>query len=189
MSHVFVKGQALRQDWEVVTHLYGEQVRANILERLLLREFRELSETGKILPSGWYPVAWANEFLRAAQAELPQVMDLPERLARATVERDMQGMYGFLTRFLSPEFCVRQAPRVLGTYHKGLHVDAKMAGPHLAELTFTECQGVSRALWRSMSSGAGRIVEQAGGRDVKFRILQGGYERDERTVIEFSWEE
>jgi hypothetical protein len=184
---VAIKGQSLRQNFEVLHELFGAEVTSRITASLE-PEFRRLAESGGLLPSGWYPVSWANELYRVAMQMLPSVLDLPERVARRGVERDMNGIYGFFARLLSPEFCIRQAPRIFGTYYRGAKLSAQVTAPGHAELHFVDCIGFSRSLWRDAVAASSRVFEESGARRVQTRFLEGGGEGDSTARVTVRWE-
>lgn len=187
MPEVFVKGQSLRQTLEVLREIFGEEATTRVVARLP-EDFRRACQASGVLTSGWYPISWAVEIYRATAVVLPEVNDLPERVARRGVEHDMKGIYGFLARFVSPEFCIRQAPRILGTYFKGPTIGTEILGRGHAELYFARCDGFSRALWRDVLAGAARIFEQAGAKNVNIRFADGGRDGDTQARVVVRWD-
>lgn len=187
MSPVQMKGQALRQYLSVIEHFYGAAMLERIIARTDVPEFRALWEKKALLPSSWYPITWSGALLHAALKELPQETDLPERVGAESARRNMQGIYAFLTRLVSPEFCIRQAPRVWGTYNRGTTLHSEILGPELARIRFSNGRGIDRVLWRAMLSGASQIFARAGAKQVQTSILAGGREADEETLVEVRW--
>lgn len=185
MADSQVKGTSLRGNLEAAQQLYGTVVVERAIERLST-EHKQAVRTG-LLVSGWYPIAWMDEFYRVLMQELPQAQNAPEVVSRRAVEIDMKGIYGFLTRFLSPEFCIRQAPRVLGTYYKGPRIEAKVLSHGHAELHFAECHGFGRFAWRDIVAGAQRIFEEAGARNPRLTFVSGGRDGDARALVDVRW--
>lgn len=187
MGEVAVKGHSLRQNVDLLAEILGAEGLERVVKRLNV-DFRTALETGTLTRAGWYPVGWANEIHEVALREFPNYPDIPERIARLGVERDMSGIYGFLTRLVSPEFCIKQAPRILGTYFRGMEIESTVFGKGHAELRFTGTAGIGRLLWRDILAGTTRIFEEAGAREVLLRTRKGGREGDEEHVVELRWE-
>lgn len=186
MSGTLVKGQSLRQNFEVTAELFGSEVLTRVLGRLS-EPFRRAYDEQSLLVSGWYPVAWAAEFHRALMLSLPEVSDLPERIARRGVELDMKGIYGFLARLMTPEFCIKQAPRALTTYYKGPELTSKLIDSGCAQLYFKKCDGFTRSLWRELAAGSCLLMESAGASAVRAVYLEGGRDGDSEATLEVRW--
>lgn len=187
MAEVQIKGQGLRQNLEILREEYGEEIVAKITERLS-EDFRRALRAGTVLASGWYPVAWLNELHRASVSVLPHIPNLPELVGTRSVERDMQGVYGFLARFLAPEFCVRQAPRSIGTYLRGVRIEPHILAPGHAEIHFSNCAEFNRYLWRDIAASSALVLSKTGAKNVRVRFTQGGRDGDGQAVLDVRWE-
>lgn len=181
-----MKGHALRQNVDLLEELFGAERALGIVARLN-PEFRAALESGSLTRAGWYPAAWANELHEASVREITGVSDIPERVARRGVERDMAGIYGFLARMVTPEFCIKQSPRILSTYFRGMTIETSEVTSGTAILTFRGCSGIGRLLWRDILAGSGRIFEAAGAKNVVLRSKEGGRESDSEHVVEVRW--
>lgn len=182
-----MKGQAVRQYVSVFEDSKGSEALASVISKISVDEFRELLQERQILASRWYPIAWMNEFMSLAAAEFSDEPDLPERIGYASADRNIRGIYRFLTRFLSPELCIRQVPRMWKVYTNGIKVRTEISAPQRATLRFYGA-GPSRLVWRAMlGGGARRIFESSGARDIEVSITGGGIERSEETSVEVRW--
>lgn len=187
MGEVFIKGHALREHVLILRELYGDAATERVIGGLS-PELGRLVKSGGLLTSGWYPVAWSGEIYRVAMQLIPGAAELPEQVAHRSVERDMKGIYGFLARLVSPEFCIRQAPRILGTYFKGPSISVEVIEPGHAEMSFADCHGFTRAVWRDIVAGAEYIFRHAGAKDVKMRFTSGGRDSDARARVDVRWD-
>lgn len=186
-AEIEMKGQAVRQYISVFEDLKGEAALNALIESVENEEFRELLADRQILASGWYPVAWMNEFLEKALEAHPDTPDLPERIGYASADRNIRGIYRFLAQFLSPEMCIKQVPRMWKVYMRGIKVEAEVNAPRQATLRFHGI-GPSRLTWRAMlDGGARRIFESSGAKNIKVNITSGGIERSSLTTVDVRW--
>lgn len=187
MSRLFIKGHSLRQNLESVRSLFGDAILERVVQGLP-REYQAGYRAGTLLASGWYPLEWHNELLKQAQLILPQVRDVPERIGRYGTEQDMRGIYGFLARLITPELALRQAPRALSTFFKGLIVSSHLIEPGRGEIRFSNSRDVSRNLWRQIAASAEFLLLRAGGKNALLRYVSGGRDGDEVSVLEARWQ-
>jgi len=184
---VQIKGQAMRQYASVYEDEMGEAALSSIVETVADPEFRELLRDRQLLASSWYPVEWLNDFLEKIMATHPGEPDLPERIGYGSADRNIRGIYGFLAKFLSPEICIRQVPRMWKVYSRGIRTHAEILAPYHARLHFSGA-GPSRLTWRAMlGGGARRIFESSGAREIEVLFISGATERASRTVVEVRW--
>jgi hypothetical protein len=167
------KGVGLRSFLESLERLHGEDAVEETLDRVP-REVRDALVYKKVVPSGWYPVAWHRALHAAAQRATGSGPELARMIGRDSSRADFRGVYKFVAQLLSPETLLRQAARVFGNYFQGAVVDIIDSTSKSAHLSFHECWGFDRNMWQNVLGGIESSLEITGARDVGIVIERGG---------------
>ncbi len=186
MSEPRVKGVAFRSVMAAVDAICPAGTR----ERALGQMDRELGEAlryGTILPSGWYPISSYKTMWSAILAASGGGPELVRKIAHECMRIDTAGVYRFVMRMLSPETVFAASSRFFSGYYDtgSLEVVERRRGRARAE--WRGCVGFDRTMWMEVMASGEALVEMAGGKDVRHRIVLGGRDGDTDTVSELFW--
>lgn len=155
-----MRGQAFRSIVDVVDEVLGAGAKERVLAALptpVADAFRYHS----IIASGWYPMDWYSELLRAAVSIAPGAPTLLRRLGKASTSRDMSTVHRFLLKLASPTLAISQTPRILGLYMKE-HSSEQLESSAGAVRIRLRIPGASAELWEDMAGASEAILEATG---------------------------
>ncbi|MCC6215339.1 MAG: hypothetical protein IT376_10750 [Polyangiaceae bacterium] len=179
-----VKGLAFRSVLRAVVALRGEAA-AEAARRAMPPEVAEALQRGTIVATGWYPIAWYREMfsgvVRATSAELPR------QIGAEAISADLAGVHKALLRLLSPQTVYSLSNRLFGNYYDTGRVTTLENRPGFVHGRASGCVGWDRNMWQELVGATERILETAGARHVRIRVLAGGGDADEACEIEARW--
>lgn len=182
-----VKGNALRTIELCFTELCGDRARAAAIG-LLSEPLRTNLEQKLILASNWYPIAWYREAFAAFRESQHAGVELPRELGRRGVRRDLSAVYKqLLLKMVSPQALLGLSQRLFKNYFDtgAMHVRESRAGFVRAE--WTGCEGWDENLWAELAGSCEVLLEMAGAKHVRLRVIGGGLTGDSRCEMEARW--
>lgn len=180
-----MKGLSLRNYPLVLGEVRGPEVAAKMMASLP-DQLRHDLETGVIVPSGWYPVAWKRELHQAGR----RVTGEP-RLARIMgnemTKRDLNGIYRAVIRIASPAMVVAASARIFSRYLRPGKMTVVQEGEGFARVLFDDCYDFDENMWNDVFGGCEAALELTRSKVVRIRVEEGGQDGDTRTVVTGSW--
>ncbi|HET9957011.1 MAG TPA: hypothetical protein VFQ61_21090 [Polyangiaceae bacterium] len=141
----------------------------------------------EILASGWYPIEWYRDLLRAIQTAL----NLGERalfeIGRECARQDMTGIYKLGFKLLSPEVVLQLSTRLFSNYYDTGKSKVVESRPGFAHVRWFDCAGFDKNMWWEAFGAAEMFMELAGARSVRTRIIRGGGDTDEMAELTMHW--
>jgi hypothetical protein len=180
-----MKGLSLRNYVTTLASIRGEAVAAKVLASVS-PELRAALQTGKILPSGWYPVAWKRE-LHAAGREVTGEPRLAWTMGAEMTKRDLGGIYRAFLRIVSPRFVLSAGSRIFSTYFRPGSMRVVETRSGFVRVVFDGCAGFDRNMWQDVLGGCQATLEAAGANAVRLHIEGGGGDRDTQTTAIAWW--
>jgi hypothetical protein len=180
-----MKGLSLRNYVPTLVSIRGDAVSEKVMAALS-PPLRDALQSGKIVPSGWYPVAWKRELHaagRAATGEARLAWIMGEEMTR----RDLSGIYRAFLRVVSPRYVLSAGSRIFSTYFRpgSMRVVERRSG--FVRVAFNECMGFDRNLWQDTLGGCQATLEAAGASTVRLRLESGGGDGDSVATAVAWW--
>lgn len=181
-----VKGIALRNFSVVLAALRGEKFAKEVLAAIS-PTLRDALQTGKIVPSGWYPLEWYRELhagVRRVTGGEPGVAWL---IGRESTKHDMTGIYRIFLRIVSPHYILSAGSRIFGTYYRPGTMRVLESRGGFSRVAFENCAGFDRHVWNDVLGGCEVSLELAGARVVRVHLESGGHDGDTEAVAVAWW--
>jgi hypothetical protein len=146
--------------------------------------------TGLILAGGWYPFELFRDLLHAFCAEVPlDATGVASSWGAYVLERDVKGgIYRVFLNVASPRLILKAFGRLWGLYHETGAVEVVEERDSSASCLLHGLHLPSRPVCIGSVAAAVRIMELAGGHDVKSQILSGAGPGDRYCAWELSWQ-
>ena len=182
-----VKGVAFRTIEQCFVQICGaaahERARAS-----MAREVADAYRYGTLLPASWYPISWYREVFRAFRAATDAGPDLPRRIGALAVRHDMQGAHKRLVAWLtSPQTLLSLSQRVFNTYYDTGKVEVVESRAGYVHLRAHGCVGWDQNMWSELAGSSHALLEAAGARQARVRVLTGGHDGDQDCDLDAHW--
>lgn len=179
-----MKGLAFRSAMRAVATLRGEDAVVEARGHMPA-EVADALRLGTIVATGWYPIAWYREMfggiVRATSA------DLPRQVGAEAIRADLASVHKALLRLLSPQTVYSLSNRMFTNYYDTGTVTTLETRPGFLHGRASGCAGWDRNMWQELVGATERILEIAGARHVRIRVVRGGGDGDELCEIEARW--
>ncbi|MCC6644386.1 MAG: hypothetical protein IT374_02300 [Polyangiaceae bacterium] len=142
---------------------------------------------GQIVAGGWYPIGWYKAMWQGVLAGAQGGPELVRQVAHECMRQDTAGVYRLVMRLVSPETVFAGASRFFSTYYDTGTLQVRHRDTGFARAEWTGCAGFDRTMWQEVVASGEALVEFAGGKHVRHRILSGGRDGDVDTVSEVHW--
>jgi hypothetical protein len=180
-----MKGLSLRNYPLVLAEMRGPEVAAKMIASLP-EQLRHDLETGVIVPSGWYPVAWKRELHRAGRLVTGEPR-LARLMGNEMTKRDLTGIYRAVLRIASPAMVVAASARIFSRYLRPGKMTIIDEGAGFARVLFENCYDFDENMWNDVFGGCEGALELTRSKVVRVRVEEGGQDGDTRTVITGAW--
>lgn len=179
---VELKGHAFRTTLLVIRELFGSDIERR-LSQGLSESFRSALVTGSLIESGWYPASWYRQYYDGLSQLMPHEQDVPRKIGRATMDRDLGGIYQFMLSLSSPELLARHFDKILRSYFRGGEVNVDVQ-PGRFVLNTLGWHGMNQPMLEEAVAGCEVLMERTGVRvvDAELREITAGAYR-----VEFQW--
>jgi hypothetical protein len=181
---VRIKGQSFIGFLATLRELRGEEPHRAVMSRLP-GEVANALKSGEIVPMGWYPVEWYAALHAAARAVEGE--GVSRYIGREAARKDVNTIYRFVLKFLSPETLLKQSAKVFSLFCDGGKCDVTSTQKGSARIRYSECPGACRGMWDVVLGGTEVIVELCGGKNVSSRAINGGGEGDTSLLVQITW--
>ncbi|MFK7986992.1 MAG: protein kinase [Sandaracinaceae bacterium] len=143
---------------------------------------------GVMLPMAWLPLSDGIELLRAAEREAGNGDgQYALRLGRAAAEHELATTHRLFMQSATPTMAVERIPKLFRTYHSSARVTVgrSTAGGFRLRVIGMEPDALVHALF--LSGFYQRMLELAGGRDVRAPVVSCKERGDDATVTVLRW--
>lgn len=183
---IMAKGLNFRGFLRAVEKIHDAETAGRVIDAVSIEEARDALRYGRIVPTGWYPVAWHRALHGAAQTVTRGGRDLARRIGYEGTRDDLGGVYKLIAGLLAPQTLVRLGNKLWSSYWQGGLVETIEHGPGQVRSSFRDCHGFDRNLWEDIAGSCLAIVETAGAKEARVRIVDGG--DGPNAVMEARWQ-
>jgi len=180
-----MKGLSLRNYPLVLADIRGSEVAAKMMAALPAQLRNDL-ETGVVVPSGWYPVAWKRE-LHQAGRKVTGEPRLARLMGNEMTKRDLNGVYRAVIRIASPAMVISASARIFSRYLRPGRMSVIEQGEGFARVLFENCYDFDENMWNDVLGGCEAALELTGSKVVRIRLEEGGQDGDTTTIAMGSW--
>lgn len=142
---------------------------------------------GRLVASGWYPVAWYRQMHASAQRVTGAGPELARAIGRQSRIEDFRGVYRLLAFVLSPEVLVAKGAMIYRLYDSMGLVDIQEARAGMLRVRYHQCVGYDANIWESSLGGTVGILESCGAVALRVQIVEGGRDGDDAMIFEARW--
>ena len=180
-----MKGLSLRNYPIVLAAIRGQDV-ADQMMALLRDKLRHDLETGLIVSSSWYPVAWKCEMHQAGRRVTGEPR-LARLMGNEMTKRDLNSVYRAFLRLASPAMVLAGSARLFSRYLRPGKMSIIDQGKGFARVLFERCDGFDENMWNDVFGGCEAALELTGARIVRVQVEQGGQDGDAATIVTGAW--
>ncbi|HYQ16523.1 MAG TPA: hypothetical protein VEQ58_12220 [Polyangiaceae bacterium] len=182
-----VKGNAFRTIEHCFTELCGERARDAALE-LLPEALRRAYEQRLLLASNWYPIAWYRDTFAAYRQSQHAGTELPREIGRRGVRRDLSSVYKQLfLKMVSPQALLGLSQRLFKNYFDTGQMLIETSRSGFVHARWVGCAGWDENLWAELAGSCEVLLEMAGAKHVRLRVIRGGRTDDDACEMEAHW--
>ena len=182
-----VKGVAFRTIDLCYVGLRGEAAR-DAARRAMPAELGEAFRYGTILAASWYPISWYRETFRAFRATTGDGSELARALGKLAARHDMAGVHKrILAKLISPQSLLGMSQRVFNTYYDTGEFEIVESQSGFVQARCWNCVGWDHNMWMELAGSCESLLEIAGARSVRVRVLAGGTDSDSHTEFDARW--
>lgn len=181
-----VKGISFRSVTRALLTLHGSEA-VEVCLATMPAELAEAFRYQTILASGWYPIAWYRDLLRATQKASGGSERALFEIGRQCARQDMTGIYRLGFKLLSPQIVLELSARLFSNYYdtgKGRVIESRSG---FARAEWSECSGFDKNMWWEAFGAAEMFMELAGAKHIRTRIIRGGGDADEMAEVTMHW--
>lgn len=183
---IMAKGLNFRGFLRAMERLYDKPTTDRVIEAVAIPDAQEALRYGKIVSTGWYPVAWHRSLHAAAQSVTRGGRELARKLGYEGTREDLSSVYRVIGSVLGPQTLVRVGNRLWSSYWQGGVVDTIEYGSGHVRTSFRACYGFDRNIWEDIAGSCLAVLEVAGAKDVNMRMLEGGGDGPD-LVLDARW--
>ena len=181
-----VKGVSFRSVLQALEALRGGEVVKNCTSQLP-SDLAEAFQYGTILASGWYSIQWYRALLDSARKAACSGEQFLYQIGRQCMLQDTTGVYRAVFNLLSPQTVIRVTPRLFNNYYDTGKCSIIEAKSGYAHARWIDCEQFDRNMWCEIFGGAEKLLELAGAKHVRTRILEGGGDGDATAELVGHW--
>lgn len=181
-----MKGVAFRSVMAAVDALCPPGTRDKAIAAMP-RDVGDAFRYGKLVPSGWYGISQYKDMWAAILQATGGGTELVRKIGYECMRADTAGVYRFVMKVLSPETVFAASSRFFSGYYDTGSIDVVERRKGYARAEWRGCVGFDRTMWLEVVASGEALVEMAGGKDARHRIVSGGRDEDVDTVSELFW--
>jgi hypothetical protein len=177
-----VKGVAFRTAEACFAELRGPAARERA-RTLFVAELQTAFADGLVLAGSWYPISWYRDLFRGFRAATGDGPELARAIGYKAAQRDFASIYKqWVARIVSPQLLLGIAGRLFSTFYDTGSFDVLESRRGHVHVRCSECTGFDQNMWTELAGSCGAMLEIAGAKEVRVRVLSGG--RDGSSVCE-----
>jgi hypothetical protein len=186
VSEPHVKGVSFRSVMQALEALRGSEVVKNCTAQLP-DDLAEAFQYGTILATGWYPIVWYRALLGCVRKAAGSGEQFLYQIGRQCMLQDTKGVYRAVFNLLSPQTVIRVTPRLFNNYYDTGTCSISAAKLGYACVRWTHCEQFDHNMWCEIFGSAEQLLELAGAKNVRVRILAGGGDGDATAELAGHW--
>lgn len=183
-----VKGVAFRTIDLCYERLRGIEARdgaRNLMPEPLANSFRYFT----LLAASWYPISWYRETFRAFRAMTGDGPELARDLGKMAARHDMTGVHKqILVKLISPQALLGMSQRVFHTYYDTGDFEIVESRSGFVHARCTNCLGWDENMWMELAGSCESLLQIAGARNVRVRLLSGGTDGASQSQFDATWD-
>jgi hypothetical protein len=182
-----VKGIAFRTVELCFARRYGPGARERANEHLPA-EIAENFRLHLILATNWYPIDQYKACLRAFRAAAGGGAEVAREIGRLAARHDMAQVHKqLLARLISPGALLALSQRVFNNYYDTGRFEILESERGFVRAQAVGCAGWDENMWTELAGSSEALLEIAGAKQVRLRIVKGGGDGDEGAELEARW--
>jgi hypothetical protein len=180
-----VKGLAFRSAMRALLNLRGEEVRDRALA-LMHTEIGQPLRYGAIVAPQWYAVALYREMWRGIRAATGEGPDVARLIGREATQSDLNLVHKLIMKMLSPQTIAAAGARLFSSFYEPGKAEIQ-SRPGFSHARYLQCPGFDRCMWMECLGASEIVLELAGAKNVRCRIVRGGHDGDDFAEVEAHW--
>ncbi len=186
-AEIQIKGTPFLSVLSALQHWKGVEA-ANRVRQALPGEVGNAVRLGTLLVAGWYPVAWYRALYETILAQVGGGDETVRHLGRTSTELDAKGIYRLVFKILSPQAVFSQSAKLVNQYFSGVTLQVEELRDGHARARYVGFRGFNRVLWLELMASGERVMELAGAKALKSRVLKGGGDQDAELDLDITWQ-
>jgi hypothetical protein len=183
---VRIKGQSFIGFLATLKKLHGDEAHRKVIDGLP-KDLAHALANGEIVPMGWYPMPWYSGLHASARAVCSSRVS--REVGREAARSDLNTIYRFVLKFVSPATLLNQSAKVFGLFCDGGKCTVAASRKGSARILYSDCTGACRGMWELVLGSTELMVELCGGKDVAGKAVSGGGDGDPTLLAQFTWTE
>jgi hypothetical protein len=180
-----VKGLAFRSAIRALAALRGEDARTRAIEAMN-PEVGQPLRYGAIIAPQWYPVALYRELWRGILAATGEGPEIARLIGRESTRSDLNLVHKLIMRMLSPQTIAAAGTRLFSSFYEPGKAEIESRAGY-SRARYTHCPGFDRCMWVECLGASEIVLELAGAKNVRCRIVRGGHDGDHFAEVEAHW--
>ena len=182
-----MKGVAFRTVEACFTELRGEAARKRV-DEFMPAELAEGFRYRTVLAAGWYGIDLYKALFRGLRLATAEGPELAREIGRLAARHDMAGVHKqIVAKIVSPQMLLGMSQRVFSTYYDTGTFDMIESRRGFAHARASGCFGFDENMWYELAGSCESLLEIAGAKHVRTRLLGGGKDGDDFLEIEARW--
>lgn len=181
-SKASVKGLAFLSVMRALSKLRGDGSVKAALSRMN-PEVADAFRYGSVVATGWYPVAWYLSMWRSIRESSGEGVAIARVLGREALRQDLTLVHKVALGLLSPKNVVSIGGRLSSQYYRPTQVTFETA-PGMTRVRYSRCFGWDENMWAEIAVGIEVVLELAGAKHARIRMVAGGQSRDDYADFE-----
>ena len=182
-----VKGVAFRTVMKLVEERRGKAIVESAV-KAMDGEVGAAFAGGTLVAMAWYPVAWYRSMWKGILSATGGQVSFVRELGRAAVDLDSKGIYRILFRLLSPQTLMSIGMTHFGRIYDTGKVEVLRESWGRVRVRWTGCAEFDHTMWVEIAGSCERLVELAGGKNVRISTTSGGRDGDDTCEIAAYWD-
>jgi hypothetical protein len=182
-----VKGTTFRSVDACFKTIRGQSVWQRAHE-MMPDALREAYRCGAILSGSWYPISWYREILRAYCNATGEGSDLIRTLGYQTAQSDLKRFHNWIVaKLVSPQTLLGLSARVFNSYFDTGEIKVLESQKGYVKVLYSGCIGWDRNVWSDLIGASTALLEMAGGKEVRVRVISGAGDEDTSAELAAFW--
>jgi len=182
-----VKGIAFRTIDRCYERLRGIEARDGA-RNLMPAELSGAFRCSTLLAASWYPISWYRETFRAFRTMTGDGPELAREVGKLAARQDMAGVHKqILVKLISPQALLGMSQRLFNAYYDTGDFEIVESRTGFVSADCTNCLGFDENMWMELAGFCESLLEIAGGRNVRVRLLSGGTDGASQAQFEANW--
>ena len=156
--------------------------------KLMADEVSDAYRRGAILSGGWYPISWYREMFRAYAAATNEGPELSRTLGYTSARIDFKRFHNWiLAKLVSPQTLLGFTAKLFHSYFDTGSFEIVQSQKGFVRAEARGCIGWDRNVWNDLIGSCSALLEIAGAREVRVRVLSGARDGDIDADVAAFW--